>query len=326
MIETLMMDIESIYRDRQVITRRVTRRKRVHYPFIPRISDVYRRRFGDEMDGELGLRANTVTSGGGIFEGDILIIIHYSPLDLHGLDDRYSRFGKEGERGGRSQRFAINHQHSAVGVGSRVHRQREVLSPGHASVCIHIIVNERDFEDGRLVCRYIADGVLVECNLRILDRQCCISDDELTGEVPLCALFTFVRTMARTGFAEEDEGAVFLLNLRIGNNVYIQRLLQLFKEGGVHWRPIDANGGIGIAVRCDGEAYLTRDSLTRRGGRAVARDIKVRLIVYLPRDSRCLSFYFQGLFSFIHIIAVGVFILLCEQIFDCFEIWRIFSG
>ena len=149
---------------------------------------------------------------------------------------------------------------------------------GGTAVGIEVIVDERNAEHSRLVCRHIADRVLVKRDLRVLHRQRCVAQDEHTRFVPLGAHLSLVRTVTRTAFLEEDETAVFIVR---GVGVHIHILLptaNLREEDTVCRRTIDADCGIAVGVRHDVEAYFTRYRLASAvvGPRDIGVDIEYR--------------------------------------------------
>ena len=278
MVEVLMMDIKAINGNRQIIADRIPRREGIHHPFIPRIGNADGRRLRHEMNGELRERTDRRTGSGSQFDRQILIVVHDAALHLHGFDDRYARFAEEGERRSRGKRLAVHEDDGAVGVRLRLYGEREILPFGGATVGIEVIVDERNTEHSRLVCRHIADRVLVKRDLRVLHRQRCVAQDEHTRFVPFRAHLSLVRTVTRTAFLEEDETAVFIVR---GVGVYIAILrpaAYLLGEDTVRRRTIDADCGIAVGVRSNVEAYFTRYRLASAvvGPRDIGVDIEYR--------------------------------------------------
>ena len=205
---------------------------------------------------ELRQHAYRRAGGGRQFDGYILVIVHYTSANLHCFDDRFARLAVERECRSRGQRLTVNEDDCSVRVSLRLNRQRQILPCSRTAVGVPVVVHQCQPEHSSLVSRHITDGVFVKHDLRVFDRHCGIGKHVLPGVVPLRALLALVRAVTRTTLAEEHETAVLLFLAYIRTLRYLHLLGDYALENTVHRCTIDAHGGEGVAVRCNGETYL----------------------------------------------------------------------
>ena len=253
MVEVLMVDIKAVDSDRQVVAERVTRRERIHHPFVTRISDVYRRGLRQIMHGELERTVYLFTCIEAELELHIVVVIGLSAIDLHGLDNGLS--GHEIERIACCDRHAVDEYFRAIGIAAR---EREMHVFAGLESTLHIrIVHQREAEDSGFVGCYIGLLVGIDCHLRFGCIKRTIADNGGTGIVELGTLFALVRTVGTTAFGVEDitavaQGIILHFGLLTG-------YCRTFVEDAVQIGAEDGNGDVSVRVRREGKAHFAAD-------------------------------------------------------------------
>ena len=253
MVEVLMVDIESVDGNGQVVAERVTRRERIHHPFVSWISDLDGRGLRQVMYGELERTIYLLTCIEAELELHIVVVIGLSAIDLHGLDNGLS--GHEIERIACCDRHSVDEHFRAISIASR-EREMHVFAGLERSLHVRI-VHQREAEDSRFVGCYIGLLVGIDCHLRFGCIKRTIADNGGTGIVELGTLFALVRTVGTTAFGVEDitavaQGIILHFGLLTG-------YCRTFVEDAVQIGAEDGNGDVSVRVRREGKAHFAAD-------------------------------------------------------------------